>query len=245
MPLKVNGTTIADGGEIYLNGNKPTVITVNGVQVWDSAGAGWVRVSKDWIDGSPEGRATVTGSGNNFTFTPPAGVTHVNVCIMGGGGGGSRRHYSGQFAGGGMSGALNFQLDMLVDENPITISIGEGGLGAFDVSHINGYNGISTWFREFEALGGVGGESRTTVGFWYYGIGLPRSICNMTTYDGILAPGTFAYGGQAGLGNGGAGGFYNGFPGAFGGGGGATDQQDSNPGMGGQGGHGVVMISWS
>jgi len=67
----------------------------------------------------------------------------------------------------------------------------------------------------------------------------------MTTYDGVVGLGTLAYGGQAGLGNGGIGGFVNGGIGLFGSGGGASDAQEANAGVGGQGGHGIVMISWS
>lgn len=35
MPLVVNGVTIPDGGEVYVNGTKPKTINVNGTKVWE------------------------------------------------------------------------------------------------------------------------------------------------------------------------------------------------------------------
>ena len=144
-----------------------------------------------------------------------------------------------------MAGALNFQSDVVVDGSPIVIVIGDGGAGGFNNLNINGFVGITTWFGEFQAAGGLGGMSWSNNSQFYYGSGLPRSICNMITYDGLLGLNTFAYGGQAGLGNGGSGAFFNGVAGLFGAGGGATDAQQANAGVGGQGGHGTVMIEWS
>jgi len=249
MPLEVNGTTIADGGEIYLNGHKPTVIEVNGVRVWDSAGAGWVRVSQNWIDGSPNGTPTVRQiDANTFEFTPLPGTTHVNVCTMGGGGGGSRRSTSSNWAGGGWAGEINHQIDYAVDGTPLTIITGNGGLGGDFWENDDGGTGESTQFNDIVATGGAGGISVDNNFNGYYGQGAARYICNMTTYDGLLAPGTFAYGGQAGLGNGGMGmsSLDDGQAGTFGSGGGATDNtSDSSPAIGGKGGNGTVMISWS
>ena len=247
MPLNVNGTTIIDGGEIYLNGNKPTVIEVNGVRVWDSAGAGWVRVSKDLIEGSPNGSPTVRQiDANTFEFTPLPGTTHVNFCIMGGGGGGSRRNIPSNFAGGGYAGEINHQADYAVAGTPLAISIGEGGIGGDDYNSDDGREGGITWFNDIAVTGGLGGISLDNNFNGYYGQGAARDICNTTTYDGVVG-GDHGYGGQAGLGKGGDGmAFTNGQAGTFGSGGGATDDRsDDLHFVGGQGGHGVVMISWS
>ncbi len=85
------------------------------------------------------------------TWTPPAGVTSVNVLVVAGGGGGG-----GSTGGGGGGGGLIYQTSYTVTPgSPVTVTVGGGGGGGSLSSH--GSNGDNSVFGSLTAIGGGGG----------------------------------------------------------------------------------------
>lgn len=85
------------------------------------------------------------------TWTPPAGVTAVDVLIVAGGGGGGN-HYGG--GGGGGAGGVRYVTNVAVS-GPVTVTVGAGGIGATDLQM--GGDGGSSAFGALTAIGGGGG----------------------------------------------------------------------------------------
>jgi len=90
-------------------------------------------------------RAPASGGGS-CTFTPPAGVTHVEVLLVGGGGAG------GFDAGGGGGGGAMVYHSALPVSGAVTITIGAGGTAS---------SSGATWAGK---AGGSGGNSSVTAG---------------------------------------------------------------------------------
>lgn len=86
------------------------------------------------------------------TWTVPAGVTSVDVLVVGGGGGGGRRHGAGGGAGG-----LIFEENYEVNSGEnINISVGQGGVGATGTG-AQATNGENSSFNNLIAIGGGAG----------------------------------------------------------------------------------------
>ena len=184
-----------------------------------------------------EGPITTTTFTSSGTFVVPAGVSLVELCMVGGGGGGSNTGDSGD-AGGGSAGVIVNQNIMVSPGQPIIVTVGSGGGGA-TTSFRDGTNGTASAFGSVGAGGGAGGMQsyqRT-----YLGNGQAKSSCAGTAYAGTNAygyEGNTAWGGQAGFGNGGNSGkdgYGNGYGGGVGAGGGATLSPHSDGGYGGRG----------
>jgi hypothetical protein len=90
-------------------------------------------------------RAPASGGGS-CTFTPPAGVTHVEVLLVGGGGAG------GYDAGGGGGGGAMVYHSALPVSGSVTITIGAGGAAS---------SSGATWFTK---TGAAGGDSSVSAG---------------------------------------------------------------------------------
>jgi hypothetical protein len=86
------------------------------------------------------------------TWTVPAGVTSVEVCVVAGGGGGG---YS--VAGGGGAGGFIYDSNLAVTPGQgVTVTIGAGGAGGTNgVSNI----GQNTVFASLTAIGGAAGQN--------------------------------------------------------------------------------------
>ena len=87
-----------------------------------------------------------TNSGNNQTFTVPAGVSYVSALLIGGGGGGSYgRMSAGSGGGGGGGGVLWINNIPVVQGDVIKTNVGAGGAGGYIAgnSPFQTYNGAS------------------------------------------------------------------------------------------------------
>jgi len=107
-------------------------------------------------------RTTLT-SGTSYTV--PAGVTYLNVTLMGGGGGAGGAHTTKQIAGrDGRGGQVISSTLSATAGETITYAIGAGGSGgAKGNPPSNGSDGGTTSFTgATSAGGGVGGQSNVT-----------------------------------------------------------------------------------
>ena len=176
---------------------------------------GDVTIDYNSVSGSnPE---TVTGSNGSFTFTPPEGVTEVEVCMIGGGGsgsiGGTKQYFGACYVlsngYGGYAGQIVNQNVSVTPGTPVTVTIGRGGASVPEDTNMNAGNpGSPTSFGSLTASGGAGGDF-TIGGSGYKGNGGSRSTCAGSFNDGTsleldpyMDEGSL-WGGQAGLGKGG------------------------------------------
>jgi hypothetical protein len=167
----------------------------------------------------------------SYTWTPPTGVTNIDLLIVAGGGGGGSRH-----AGGGGAGGLINSTNLTINSSNLSITIGGGGAGGAATSSTgnNGSDGSNSvvsggGITTQTALGGGGGAYNSAAGSG--GSGGGGGCCGQ-------AQGT---GSQGSAGNSG---FNNGYIYVGGGGGGAgaagTAANSSGAGSGGVG----LAISW-
>lgn len=97
------------------------------------------------------------------TFTPPAGVSNVEVLVVGGGGGGGAAlSYSGAGAGGGGAGGLVHRSSFAVT-GATSVVVGSGGTAATS-GNTSGSNGVNSTFGTLVALGGGGGAGGNAQG---------------------------------------------------------------------------------
>ena len=98
---------------------------------------------------------------SNGTFTPPPGVTAVDVLIVGGGGGGGRG--DGNTAGGGGGGGEMRALTAtsVTPGNAVAITVGTGGAGRTGTAGA-GTSGNASSFGALTAIGGGGGGAGAT-----------------------------------------------------------------------------------
>lgn len=94
---------------------------------------------------------TFTTAGSS-TFTPPAGVSKVEVLVVGGGGGGGET-----IGGGGGGGGVVHNLAYAVTGSPITVTVGAGGAGGTGAGYPAGTKGADSVFGTITALGGGAG----------------------------------------------------------------------------------------
>jgi len=186
-------------------------------------------------------------SSTPLNWDVPLGVSNINLCAIAGGGGGGSRRRDDEHVGGGYAGEI---FDGVLDvggHSSLLLTNGSGGDGGnTDTSGSAGGN--TTIGSVLTLVGGAGGD-RTNEN--YGGDGASRSTCAGSFNDGSkqvgLAWNGTAWGGEAGLGNGGDGDLESyGDRGYSGGGGGGASAPATHSSVikGGDGGDGVVYISW-
>lgn len=182
-----------------------------------------------------DGLSVITFTGGSGTWTVPAGVSSLEVLVIGGGGGG------GTLGGGGGGGFYYTNAFAVTPGNNIPVTVGLGGLGAstggaaggnsiFDALIANGGMGGTSstggasggnnqggpGFAGGANQGGGGGAGQVGASNWFNqakgGDGLASAIVGLSTY--------YAGGGSTG---------YGGIGGAFGGLGGGGSTVDGNP----------------
>jgi hypothetical protein len=178
--------------------------------------------------------ATFTASG---TFTPPTGVTSVDVLIVGGGGGGGAGAGTGPGGGGGAGGVQWFTGVAVTPGSGVAVTVGAGGLA---VSAAPGASGGSSSFAApggtLTSLGGGGGGRFT---------GPSAGVAGASGGGGAaVGSGAAALGGAGTAGQGNAGGSGNSTTNASsrsggGGGGAGAVGTAATTGTGGNGGVGV------
>ena len=194
------------------------------------------------INDTPGGSQTWTAVGS-FTFNPPAGISHGNVCMIGAGGSGSIATDYANCGGGGRGQTRDRQVNFVFG-TPIQGSVGAGGTVVATPS--NGRAGASSTFGSLVAEGGLGG----TIGGSYYGNGAASDsgCANTTAKDGLQAAHhkSIGFGGMGAWGNGGnAADYTGGGVGAGGvGAGGGAGYGSSSFLRSGAGGRGEVRLTW-
>ena len=190
------------------------------------------------------------------TFTVPANVTVLTICMVGGGGSGaagwgtSGNHIN---AGGGFSGnEVHTTIYGVTPGENISVIVGSAGgavaAGAPSLG-VDGNAGNSSTFRGYTALGGAGGKHIRGSGLGQYiGAGGTQTGCNGTFRDGYgdgVTHNTSASGGEGNTyGNGGDAGYNaDGKMGGYGTGGGGGVGVEINA-WSGSGNGGVVKVSW-
>ena len=206
------------------------------------------------------------------TWTVPAGVTSVDVLVVGGGGGG--QGYGGGGGGGEVLEVANYAV---TPGSSLPVTVGDGGAGGPDRSYIvddsNAPNGDPSVFDTLTAVGGDGGHWHWTGEFFAgygqggtSGNGLVATVTNYGSGSGASVAGSDAAAGGDGLqsiitGNwyGGGGGSLHNMPGGLGGGGAGRENNTGLPGdpntgggggaghggfAGGAGGSGIVVVSY-
>jgi len=189
----------------------------------------------------------------NFTYfkvdgeyTVPAGITSIDVVLVGGGGGGGGDYEKGGGGGGG-GGGVKTLIDYKVTEGTIIpIKIGAGGNGGN--SGGSGGSGGTTQFANNTVTGGSGGKSTTDLKAMEGGLGGSPGAGNLTGSGGS-GQGTFTtYRGKTTTSTGveGATGTFEESTGkVFGGGGGggncSTTSNKGGDGGGGKGGHNISV----
>lgn len=179
----------------------------------------------------------------NGTFTVPAGITKIKICVYGGGAGGGCGNITG--GGGGGAGGYAEGTFTVTPAANYTVTIGSGGIGG--LSGLPGTNGGTSGFGALiSATGGSAGTAAAFGGIGGIGIGgyLNTSLGNGGTGSTDVLSGNGTGGGGTGA-NITAGGFGGGAGGGgFGGGNGGNSASPGtnalpNTGAGGGGGGGV------
>lgn len=103
-----------------------------------------------------------TSSSTGCTFTPPVGVTSVQVLVVGGGGGGGGRFVGGGGGAGGLRSNSNYTVAV---GTSYTVTVGRGGAGGANSStaaSAMGADGANSVFDTLTATGGGGGGGFVT-----------------------------------------------------------------------------------
>jgi len=171
------------------------------------------------------------------TFTPPAGVTSVDVLVVGGGGGGAGESLATTAGGGGGAGRVRWATAIAVTPGVgETVTIGPGGAGG--AVNTQGTDGTASSFGATSAAGGGGGGSGNTSS----GSGLRNGRAGASGGGGGSNSSPAGTGGTASAGNVGGAGFATSTSsaraGGGGGGAGAAGTAGANAAIGGPGGAG-------
>jgi hypothetical protein len=171
----------------------------------------------------PPSQPVITTFNSSTSWTVPAGVTSVEVLVVGGGGAGG----GGTGAGGGGGGVIQNSSYAVTSGSSITVTVGAGGVG---VGNNRGGNGGNSAFGSLVAVGGGGGGSNIT-GFNGANGGSGGGASDSTGTAGL---------GTSGQGNnGGVATNWSGFYGAAGGGGAGSAGSNGNSAAAGAGGIGI------
>lgn len=168
-----------------------------------------------------------------YSWTPPTGISNIDLLVVAGGGGGGSRH-----AGGGGAGGLIKQTGFAITSSALSITVGAGGTAGAGGS-TSGYDGASgtnsvlsgTGITTQTAIGGGGGASGFSVKNG--GSGGGGNCCNSNWGTGTSGQGN---NGSAGASN------PSWWVGGGGGGAGAAATSASSA-VGGKGGDGAA-VSW-
>ena len=151
----------------------------------------------------------------NGTFTVPAGITKIKVCVYGGGAGGGPKTIGPNYGGGGGgAGGYAEGIYTVIPLSNYTVIVGSGGNGGSGGA-LGTNGGTSSFGTLINASGGLAGTSRILGGFGGFGSG---GYLNTSLGSG----GSGSVGGNAGsngTGGGGSGGGFESFAGGGGGGG--------------------------
>jgi hypothetical protein len=198
-------------------------------------------------NGTTANRPTVNTTVQSFTtvgttsWTAPAGVTSIEVLVVGGGGGGGANHAGG----GGAGGVVHKPSYPVVPGTSYIVTVGAGGSRSTAFSTANGTNGGNSVFDNLTAFGGgYGGNRRDagTAGLEFGGSGGSGgggggfgADDNPTVFGGTAPFGQGFPGGtgsfHAGAGGGGAGGPGQTTTGSFGGSSTTNRPGDGGPGL--------------
>jgi hypothetical protein len=181
-----------------------------------------------------EGGYTIHTFRESGTFSPPAGVTEVEVLVVGGGGGGSGANPN-QAAGGGGAGGVLYDGGYQVNA-PVSVSIGAGGAGG--PANGPGIGGEGSVFGTLMAAGGGAGGSGGAAGGAGGSGGGGGAMNNAAGAGGS---------GTSGQGNDGGSGLRGNVGGPAGGGGGGAGAAglSATAGGGGAGGEGKFFVQFS
>ena len=138
---------------------------------WANTGSGKPAVPTAYKTAVADGRAAAQGGTqvvggmqvftSSGTFTPPEGITSVDVLVVGGGGAGG---IGGSGCGGGGAGGVVYQTGVAVS-GAVTVTVGAGGTDAGLGGDGVGGSGGNSSFGSITAIGGGGGaDSGTTAG---------------------------------------------------------------------------------
>ena len=243
------GTSVGDLVELVDVGGNPGWPAVDGSQLTNVYGSNGVKV--------------YTASG---TFTKatdiPAGVTYVDVEVIGGGGGGGGVGATGAGegaagSGGGAGGYARKLLQVSALGATETVTVGTGGAGGAVGFNQGSTGGTSSFGALVSATGGVGGFSTLLYPSAAGGGGSGANGDVNATGDGgefgaIVTASNYSIGGNGGsshLGGGGVSGSSGtattGTAGTTGGGGSGAYSGASQAGaVGGAGGDGIVIVRW-
>ena len=145
VPVGVGNYSPDNNNNLYNCTNKPLAQTL-------SVG-GTITYSGDYVI------HTFTGIG---TFTPGKGSSKVEVLVVAGGGGGGGYFNGNAGRGGGGAGGLTYNSNFSVTpDQPISVTVGEGGAGG---QSSNGGNGGNSAFGGVTAIGGGGGGNYNQAG---------------------------------------------------------------------------------
>jgi len=146
--------TAADGGTAIISGTDSTTSTTTVFNfVLRAVDAASNTSSRSFsIQSKIPVSESFTSSG---TFSVPAGITSVDVLVVGGGGGGGTQHGSG----GGAGGLIFMPGYPVTPSGTVSVTVGCGGAGSVGYSHPNqGTTGQDSAFGTLTAKGGGGGS---------------------------------------------------------------------------------------
>lgn len=188
--------------------------------------ATWTDTRAATLDASFTRSQTFTSNG---TWVRPAGISRVNVLLVGGGGGGSNGNGSTAWGHSGAAGWISYAENVIVTSD-VSVTVGAGG---------SGYTpGGTSYFGNLRAPGGNYGLPYDDVSGAHALVGGITTHCACAGYvavNGIGYAGT-PPGTSVIVGNGGS------APANSGAGGGGGGRDFGN--VGGSGGSGVVIVQW-
>ncbi|MBI2450822.1 MAG: tail fiber domain-containing protein [Parcubacteria group bacterium] len=145
--VAVGTSTISSNTKLAVIGSLPAVIN-----------PGLVSTGGTIISTTVGGTDTVIQYNGSGSFTPPTGITSVQVLVVAGGGGGGSA-----IAGGGGAGGYISNTSYSVTAQSYTVTVGAGGSGGVG-SSVNGANGSNSVFGTITAIGGGGGAAMSSNG---------------------------------------------------------------------------------
>lgn len=150
------------------------------------------------------GQVTTYNTAGDHTYTVPAGVSRINVQVLGGGGGGGGQNGANSGGGGGGGGGYATAIVPVTPGQMITVTVGSGGTGGSNVP-TNGTVGTVSLFPKvgtiLTANGGAGGIAANGNNTFGTGGSGGTGVGGTTNTPGVNgAPGTTSTSGAGGAG---------------------------------------------